>query len=108
MLPQHLEPEVAKNEPHWWYDPRYIINELNVNVRFRNSTSFVWVSLTAIDRHPRPQSAIVKPAHDEVLDIATAGATYKVTGYAYAGGGRRVNRVEVSLDTQNWQLADIT
>jgi hypothetical protein len=31
-----------------------------------------------------------------------------VTGYAYAGGGRRVNRVEVSLDTQNWQLADIT
>lgn len=66
-------------------------------------------SLFVADVTPRAlQSAIVKPAHDEVIDIATAGETYKVAGYAYAGGGRRVSQVEVSLDTQNWSLADIT
>lgn len=54
------------------------------------------------------QSAIAKPAHDEVLSLATAGETYTLKGYAYAGGGRRVARVEVSLDGQNWTLADVT
>lgn len=30
-------------------------------------------------------------------------------GYAYAGGGRRVNRVEVTLDDgETWSLCDIT
>lgn len=28
-----LEPDVAKSQAHWWYDPKYIINDLNVNVR---------------------------------------------------------------------------
>ena len=34
--------------------------------------------------------------------------TYKVRGYAYGGGGRRVTRVEVTLDKgKSWALADI-
>lgn len=37
LLPQHVEPDVAKSQPHWWYDPNYLINELNVNVRPRKA-----------------------------------------------------------------------
>jgi len=67
-----------------WYDPRYIINELNTN------------------------SAIAQPNHDDVLDLTTSGETYTIKGYAYSGGGRRVNRVEVSLDEGiSWTLAEI-
>jgi len=67
----------------------YLITELNVN------------------------SAITKPSHDEVLhfdpESANDGDTkYTVRGYAYAGGGRRINRVEVSLDDgKSWYLATI-
>lgn len=35
--------------------------------------------------------------------------TYTLRGYAYGGGGRRVNRVEITLDAGNtWILADIS
>lgn len=66
---------------------RYIINELNVN------------------------SAIACPDHDEILDPAAAssGTSYTIKGYAYAGGGRRVTRVEVSFDDGiTWALANIS
>jgi nitrate reductase (NAD(P)H) len=92
------------------YDPKYIINDLNVN------------------------SAIAQPDHNEVLDLKTANETYTMKGYACrsclfrfmcalsswietvllrslpdAGGGRRITRVEVSLDDgQTWKLAEIT
>lgn len=71
-----ISPEQSAKEPKWWYDDRYAIYDLNVN------------------------SAVVHPQHDEVLRPAKAGptATYTAQGYAYAGGGRRINRVEVSLD----------
>lgn len=62
---------------------RYMIRELNVN------------------------SAIACPDHDEVLkgDIQD---TYTLRGYAYAGGGRRITRVEISLDEgTTWELAEI-
>ena len=63
----------------------YIIRDLNVN------------------------SAIATPDHDEILDTARSpGDTYAVKGYAYAGGGRRVTRVDVTFDGgQTWELADI-
>ncbi|KAL4248390.1 Nitrate reductase [Abortiporus biennis] len=93
VLPMQLSPEQARAEKEWWYDPRYMINELNVN------------------------SAIVKPAHQEVLEIhshplnqttSPREATYTLRGYAYSGGGRRVTRVEISLDDGVcWKLADI-
>ncbi|KAH9810450.1 hypothetical protein DFH28DRAFT_986049 [Melampsora americana] len=80
-----------------WYDPKYIINDLNVN------------------------SVTCYPQHEEIIEMnqdftssTTSGdrgskpSTYNLRGYAYAGGGRRVNRVEYSLDggTQ-WNLASI-
>lgn len=57
-------------------------------------------------------SAIAKPDHDETIlvDVTsnTAAGSYKVEGYAYAGGGRRVNRIEISLDEgQTWVLANM-
>ncbi|GBE78768.1 Nitrate reductase [NADPH] [Sparassis crispa] len=88
VLPMQLSPEQARAEKDWWYDPRYLISELNVN------------------------SAIVHPGHDETLDIQSHGLQelrmYTIRGYAYAGGGRRVTRVEISLDDgHSWRLAEI-
>ncbi|EKM57613.1 uncharacterized protein PHACADRAFT_170854 [Phanerochaete carnosa HHB-10118-sp] len=89
VLPMQYTPEQAKDTPEIWYDPKYTITELNVN------------------------SAIAKPAHAEVLDVsnedmASNAKTYDIQGYAYAGGGRRINRVEISLDHgKTWTLADV-
>lgn len=69
-----ISPEVSAQEKKWWLDDRYAIYDLNVN------------------------SAAVYPQHNEVLQLASAGPTYTVRGYAYGGGGRRINRVEISLD----------
>ncbi|KXJ89323.1 hypothetical protein Micbo1qcDRAFT_212694 [Microdochium bolleyi] len=45
-------------------------------------------------------SAIVKPAQGERIPLTSArhGASYRIAGYAYDGGGHKVQRVEVSLD----------
>jgi nitrate reductase (NAD(P)H) len=69
-----VSPEMSAKDPRWWYDDRYAIYDLNVN------------------------SATAYPQHNEELELATAGSTSKVRGYAYGGGGRRINRVEISLD----------
>ncbi|CAE6498186.1 unnamed protein product [Rhizoctonia solani] len=58
-------------------------------------------------------SAIAKPDHEETIDVPQSDdATemfYPIRGYAYAGGGRRITRVEISLDEGNtWALAEIT
>lgn len=68
-----VSPEMSE-DPKWWHDERYAIYDLNVN------------------------SAAVYPQHEECLDVSSAGSTYTAKGYAYAGGGRRINRVEISLD----------
>ncbi|KAH8044506.1 hypothetical protein JL721_12837 [Aureococcus anophagefferens] len=73
VLPVNVTPEQAEAEG-WWFKPDYIINELNIN------------------------SAMFHPGHGEVLDLATAGPTYDVEGYAYGGAGRKIIRVEVTLD----------
>ncbi|KAI0325977.1 hypothetical protein GY45DRAFT_1374345 [Cubamyces sp. BRFM 1775] len=47
------------------------------------------------------QSVIVKPTHDERIPLTDMGCldrTYTVEGYAFSGGGDRVERVELSLD----------
>lgn len=69
-----VSPEMSAKELKWWHDERYAIYDLNVN------------------------SAAVYPQHNEKLQLSSAGSTYTARGYAYAGGGRRVNRVEISLD----------
>ncbi|KAF8599085.1 hypothetical protein BDV93DRAFT_539018 [Ceratobasidium sp. AG-I] len=89
VLPTQLSPEQARDEKRWWYDPKYIINELNVN------------------------SAIAKPDHEETVVLPQpdeqTNSVYPIRGYAYAGGGRRITRIEVSLDEGNsWTLAEIT
>ncbi|GAA5945437.1 hypothetical protein JCM1841_001510, partial [Sporobolomyces salmonicolor] len=89
VLPTTLMPEQARNERDWWYDPRYIITDLNVN------------------------SAIARPAHNEKLVVpslsaGTPSTTYTVEGYVYAGGGRRVTRVELTLDDgETWTLCEL-
>lgn len=79
-----VSPQMADENKDWWKDDRYAIYELSVN------------------------SAIAFPAHDEKLQISTAPVTYNARGYAYGGGGRRVTRVEISLDKgKTWRLAKI-
>ncbi|TFK51423.1 hypothetical protein OE88DRAFT_1545674 [Heliocybe sulcata] len=84
VLPTQVLPDQARGEKHWWYDPRYIITELNVN------------------------SAIARPDHEEILSLDVDSGEYIVEGYAYSGGGRRVTRVELSLDQgETWKIAEI-
>uniref|UniRef100_V5EXA5 Nitrate reductase [NADPH] n=2 Tax=Kalmanozyma brasiliensis (strain GHG001) TaxID=1365824 RepID=V5EXA5_KALBG len=92
VLPTEVTADQARSEMHWWYDPKYIINDLNVN------------------------AAICSPDHDqtiEVADLATTEAQSQpqllpIEGYAYTGGGRRIARVEISLDDgHSWKCASI-
>jgi nitrate reductase (NAD(P)H) len=88
VLPTTISPEASASLPETWADERYAIYDLNTN------------------------SATCYPAHDERLPLSGSGSglkTYKVRGYAYGGGGRRITRVEVTLDKgRTWRLADIS
>jgi nitrate reductase (NAD(P)H) len=84
VLPTMVSPEESVSNENWWKDERYAIYDLSTN------------------------SAIAYPAHDEKLSIASAPPDYNVKGYAYGGGGRRVTRVEVSINKgKSWRLANI-
>ena len=84
VLPTMVSPEEAAKTPEWWLDERYAIFDLSVN------------------------SAIAYPAHDEHLCVVNGPKNYRARGYAYAGGGRRITRVELSIDKgHSWRLADI-
>ncbi|KAL5353758.1 hypothetical protein ACLOAV_001800 [Pseudogymnoascus australis] len=84
VLPTMVSPEMASKDKSWWQDDRYAIYDLSVN------------------------SATAYPQHNEELAITTPEATYTARGYAYGGGGRRITRVEISLDSgKSWRLADI-
>lgn len=85
VLPTMISPEQSANEPKWWTDERYAIYDLSTN------------------------SATAFPAHEEQVCLVNGPEAYKVRGYAYGGGGRRVTRVEVTLDKgKSWRLANIT
>eukprot|EP00250_Pteridium_aquilinum_P008981 c18356_g1_i1 orf=203-1537(+) len=82
VLPSHIDADRA-NAEDWWHKPDYLINELNIN------------------------SVITAPAHGEVVPL-TLHTPYTVRGYAYSGGGRKVTRVEVSMDQgQSWKHARV-
>ena len=84
VLPTMISPEESANNKKWWVDERYAIYDLS------------------------PNSAICFPQHGEQLTLAGAPDQYRVRGYAYSGGGRRVTRVELSLDQgKTWRLADV-
>lgn len=81
VLPTPVESAEAANAGGWWFKPEYIIMELNVN------------------------SAISSPAHGQELSIT---GSHEFQGYAYAGGGRKVIRVELTVDGgKTWQLCKI-
>lgn len=77
----------------WWYKPEYICNELSIN------------------------SAASAPSHGEEIPIMPCDLSgvpqasvnaYLLKGYAYSGGGRKVTRVEVTLDDgATWRLAEL-
>ncbi|RMZ80000.1 hypothetical protein DV738_g2936, partial [Chaetothyriales sp. CBS 135597] len=84
VLPTMVSPEESTNNPKWWTDDRYAIYDLS------------------------PNSAICYPQHDEQLCLTSGPDTYHARGYAYSGGGRRITRVEISLDKGiSWKLANI-
>ncbi|KAL0665338.1 hypothetical protein Bca4012_102176 [Brassica carinata] len=85
VLPSCVDAELA-NEESWWYRPEYIINELNIN------------------------SVITTPGHEEILPINafTTQKPYTLKGYAYSGGGKKVTRVEVTLDGgETWSVCEL-
>ncbi|CAO2834706.1 unnamed protein product [Amaranthus hypochondriacus] len=85
VLPSHVDAELANSEA-WWYKPEYIINELNIN------------------------SVITTPCHEEILPINawTTQRPYTIRGYAYSGGGKKVTRVEVTMDGgETWQVCEL-
>jgi len=84
VLPTMVSPEESANDPKRWMDDRYAIYDLSTN------------------------SATAYPAHEEQLCLVNGPEKYPIKGYAYGGGGRRVTRVEVSIDQgRTWRLADI-
>ncbi|MCJ1227999.1 hypothetical protein MMC12_004658 [Toensbergia leucococca] len=84
VLPTMVSPEESANNSKWWMDDRYAIYDLSTN------------------------SAIAYPAHEEQLCLVNGPEKYRARGYAYGGGGRRVTRVEVSIDKgRSWRLAEI-
>ncbi|KAG8389719.1 hypothetical protein BUALT_Bualt01G0008000 [Buddleja alternifolia] len=85
VLPSHVDAELA-NAQAWWYKPEYIINELNIN------------------------SVITTPCHDEILPINsfTTQMPYMLKGYAYSGGGKKVMKVEVTMDGgETWRICTL-
>jgi nitrate reductase (NAD(P)H) len=79
-----VDPDEAAKNAKWWMDDRYAIYDLS------------------------PNSAIARPAHEEKLELEAGSKSYKIEGYAYSGGGRRITRCEVSLDKgKTWRLANI-
>ena len=83
VLPTMVTPEMGKENKDWWTDERYAIYDLSVN------------------------SAIAYPAHDEKLSLETTKEAYNLKGYAYAGAGRRITRVEISLDKGRSRFSQI-
>lgn len=88
VLPTTISPEESADLPETWKDERYAIYDLNTN------------------------SAVARPAHGERVGADAASGpekTFRFQGYAYAGGGRRVTRVELTLDRgRSWRLADVS
>ncbi|KAG6833878.1 hypothetical protein H0H87_007889 [Tephrocybe sp. NHM501043] len=73
----------------------------------RGAKHVVFEGSDRLPNGPYGTSAIACPDHGEILDVHSEGS-YTLRGYAYAGGGRRVTRVELSFDEgESWELAEI-
>ncbi|KAG5462850.1 MAG: Oxidoreductase, molybdopterin-binding domain-containing protein [Olpidium bornovanus] len=81
LLPSPVTSEGIATQ--YWKNPDYLIYEMNLN------------------------SVMLAPGHDEELKIGCLESLVHLQGYAYDGGGRRITRVELSLDDgQTWLLCD--
>ncbi|XP_044721989.1 mo-co oxidoreductase domain-containing protein [Hirsutella rhossiliensis] len=84
VLPTTVTPEASADLPETWRDERYAIYDLNAN------------------------SAVCYPAHDERISLVDGASMYKIRGYAYGGGGRRITRMELTLDRgKTWRLSNM-
>jgi len=82
VFPKNIDSREAATAEGIWKDPAYTINDRNIN------------------------SAIWAPAH--CAKIKVSDEMFTVRGYAYAGAGRPVHRVEVTVNNaQNWRPAKI-
>ena len=84
VLPPHVDADLAYAEG-WWYKPEYIINHMNIN------------------------SAMFEPRHNSFVEEKNLPKTVKVSGYAYTGGGHKIIRAEISLDSgKSWEITDLS
>ncbi|KAG0230860.1 hypothetical protein BGW41_002379 [Actinomortierella wolfii] len=87
VLPSIVSDADKAKREQWWNRPEYTINDLNIN------------------------SAICSPAHGSALPISDPHALAQevvFSGYAYNGGGKKVTRVEVTLDAgRTWLVTDL-
>jgi len=82
VFPKHISSREIATEEKIWKDGAYTINDRNIN------------------------SAIWSPAH--CAKVKVSDKLFTLRGYAYAGAGRPVHRVEVTLNNaQNWRPATI-
>jgi len=83
VFPKHITSRDVATDEHIWEDPSYCIHDRNIN------------------------SGFFAPTHCQKVKI-TQGATFTAKGYAYAGGGAPVNRVEITLNGgRNWRPAKL-
>jgi nitrate reductase (NAD(P)H) len=82
VFPKHVVSRDVATAENIWKDGAYTINDRNIN------------------------SAIWAPAHCATIRVSEA--PYTLRGYAYAGAGRPVHRVEITLNNgTNWRPARI-
>lgn len=89
VFPKHITSRDMATEEKIWEDPSYCIHDRNIN------------------------SGIFAPTHCQKVRFCTDSSEgdrpFKVQGYAYAGAGRPVLRVEVTLNGgRNWRPAELT
>eukprot|EP00961_Rhodomonas_salina_P297876 3937577-Rhodomonas_salina.1 len=105
ILPPQVDKEIADRDG-WWYKPEYLFNELNINSAISSPGAAACSSLLSLACVLLAcvvlglTGAYAPTAHGEVLPLATPGP-YVLKGWAYSGGGRKVTRVETSLDGGN-------
>lgn len=84
IMPPFVDAERATDEG-WWFREEFVYNQLNVN------------------------STIVHPTHEQTLILSSQNESLTVKGFGLSGGGRKVTRVEVTLDKgRNWRLCNLS